>query len=157
MDSDIVEIHTLWHRLKNRFDIVRPQPKTFILGETVQPITNVDFVINKLIADRVGAAYTGTGTYDVATVPTGKRWLLHSFGFWRSSGTAVISKIQVAEPVGNHIPLILLADLTEYYYYLPHELPLAEGYRLSLYINGMPGAAGNIYSYLCYAEMDMEE
>lgn len=45
----VIELYNLWNQLKARFNIISPQPKSFELLTTVQPITNIDDFYIKLV------------------------------------------------------------------------------------------------------------
>jgi len=153
-DQDVVEIYTLWNRLKKRFSLVKSQPHSFTLRDTVQPITNVDFVLARLVTSNTGKGYSEYGCEYVVTVPTGKRWILHVMAVDLSDGANCDQFIIEAGGVG--LPIHEFAAANKELLYLPHPLPLYEGNRIGVRI-ALPDAPGIISMDLIYEEVELEE
>ncbi len=157
--KDTIEIYTLWERVKKRFSIVRSQPKSFNLLDTVQPITSMDFITTSFHMERLVETTAGVQFLYFVAVPTGKRWLIHSMGFSRQNGTATFNHIFV-RPDASASPIVLEhydVSQTRVHWYLPHALPLYAGNELGIKIDTVPGAESVYWLYLVYSEMEIEE
>jgi len=154
-DEDVVEIYTLWDRLKQRFSIIRPQPKSFILGDTVIPVTSVDFplTVTKMLTGMTLVSSNGYKTVHI--VPAGKRWDLHAIDLWQTSGTFdCIAFYLVDGSKAAHIHRFTAA--TKYTYHCPHPVPLNETWQLQVEVENY-AASGNVYLFLLYKETNMVE
>lgn len=78
----VIELYELWNQIKARFSIVSPQPKSFTLSKTVQPITSFDSpkldVIDLSDATSIAAAGTDTQTLQP---PSGKIYIVRNFQY----------------------------------------------------------------------------
>ena len=155
LNEDTVEIYTLWDRLKKRFSIVKPQPKSFILKDTVQPITSVDFAL-VVAAEKVATIpITGNGQKFIFTVPDGKRWLVSLTYLAQILGTFDLTQFFVRGDSYN-TPYHEGVSLTGVPFYHPHPLLLTEGNKLGVTVANYV-AAGDVYSAYWVKETNLEE
>jgi hypothetical protein len=153
--EDIVEIYTLWDRLKKRFSIVKPQPKSFSLNDTVQPVTSVDFplTVTKLLTGMTSVSSNGYKAVHV--VPAGKRWEVHAIDLWQTGGTFdCIAFYITGDSSAAHIHRFTAAAKETYH--CPYPVPLNEKWKIEVEVENY-AASGSIYLFILYKETDMEE
>lgn len=154
-NEDVVEIYTLWDRLKQRFSLVRSQPKSFILGDTVIPITSVDFPLSVTKMLTGSTTVYSNGYKAVHIVPAGKRWDLHAIDLWQTSGTFdCISFYITGGSKACH--LYRFAAATKEAYHCPFPVPLNEGWKIEVEVENY-AVTGSIYLFILYKETNMEE
>ena len=155
IDDDVVEIYTLWDRLKQRFSIVRPQPKSFVLKDTVQPVTSVDFplTVTKMLTGITMPSSNGYKT--VHTVPAGKRWDLHAIDLWQTSGTFDCIAFYL-EDGSKAAHIHRFAAAMKYTYHCPYPVPMNEGWNLQVEVENY-AVSGSVYLFILYKETNMEE
>lgn len=153
--DDTVEIYTLWDRLKKRFSIIRPQPKSFTLEDTVQPVTNVDFPLTSTRMLTLSTTVSSNGYKTLGTVPTGKRWDVYSFDIWKVSGTY--------DPIGIYLKdgskaahVHKFTTAPKYCWYAPYPVPMNETWNIQIEVENY-AASGSLYLMILYKETDMEE
>jgi len=154
-NEDVVEIYTLWNRLKKRFSLIRSQPKSFILGDTVIPVTNVDFAL--IIAKETGGMknITAGGDIMLITVPTGKRWEISVTYMARGAGNFDLDQY-LAKDSGVSIPYHVFPTVTGVCYYHPHPLLLTEGNEVGVRISNYVAPGAVQYKYWI-KETNLEE
>ena len=155
MGDDTVEIYTLWNRLKQRFSITRSQPKSFILGDTVIPVTNVDNPLDITKMLTLTTTVSSNGYKTLGTVPTGKRWDVYSFDIWKVSGTYDVVGIYLKDgSKAAHVHKFVAA--AKYCWYAPTPVPMNETWNIQLEVENY-AASGSLYLMILYKERDMEE
>ena len=86
----VIELYELWNQFKARFNIISPQPKSFLLSKTVVPVTSVDGVKLKVV--------DLTSTTDVASMGTGVYTLQPTEGYiWKIK----LVNVYIPDPAGS--------------------------------------------------------
>lgn len=153
--DDTIEIHTLWNRLKNRFSIIRPQPASFILKRTLQPVTSVDAPLDVAKMLTMTTTVSSNGYKTIHTVPDGKRWDVYSFDIWKVSGTYDVVGIYLKDgSKAAHVHKFVAVP--KYCWYAPYPVPMNETWNIQLEVENY-AASGSLYLMILYKETDMEE
>lgn len=153
--DDTVEIYTLWNRLKQRFSIIAPQPKSFNLQNTVQPVTNVDFALITTVLYHDTPTLTFNGITSLLTVPDGKRWDLSISSLQVGTGTFDIDNF-IIRSGGSAISYEQFTAAQTHLFYHPHPLLLSEGDILGVNVTNFVSSGTLGYSYWV-KETNLEE
>lgn len=79
----VIELYELWNAIKSRFSIVSPQPKSFTLKKTVQPVTSLDGVTLEIfdLSDDTSVSSAGGTNTQTLQAPTGFIYQVIDIGY----------------------------------------------------------------------------
>lgn len=146
----------LWRRLYTRF-VLEPPPleaSTAALEGTVQPVTAVDVLLQVHKAVTETTPYVATGALEVLTVPTGKRWLLHSVRVARSGGDGTIVELRLYDASeGLRAELVSQAAASSILHLPNTPYPMDQNDQISISIDAMT-VGGNMIARAWVTEED---
>lgn len=115
MKMRAIEIVELWNRFKGKFGWSTLQPEEIYLIPTVQPVTQIDDMLDSIVFKGTSNInVSATGNIVAITVPDGKKWTFLAIEAYLTGGTFTFGSIEIENVSGTlEVPLVLDPGVTQ--------------------------------------------